>query len=552
MGKIILDDYLTSRGVTEENCRIALNISKQDLAEHTITIKLVREAKRCGNFLSIQLFLDDNPKGVTIGISNYRRKYIDKCVDELTRLTKKKKKKKPRGLWPKEQPFLEWLKQREPVISARQKAMQKKAAEDRKRNLLPISFELIAEFQQQMPNLRLLRKIYNDLQQDISPKFRSSGYRKLEKKLSAVIAYRETDWDARAVAATEENNQISLWEKSKQLSFWDNDLTLILKMDSAGKQMEYQGIAFSLEDIPADYYQVSMLKAQMDQKMVEERFKLLLLEIPRQLDVHIKALQQQAPQHWDKISFLNARDLIFMEGYNHPRFNFHKVMKVNIQTQAEMNNWILEWIVRMEKAIATPSRVDAFTQTILGLIASSPKYGVQTYASWLGNSKAGMLDHKKLDKKLNVASSVTSFRYALKGNTIVSIADKIETLLDYGWLTKATVSTYYLSVLAVTDNGKKILQLLEQGKIKVVATQPPVDIHSHEYWLKEIQQKKHTAYVSFLNTPQTVAKIAKWTEEEVAAMQQTLDEHMNGWRVLAQWKLSKQAIEYKPLRRLLK
>jgi hypothetical protein len=545
MGKIILDDYLTSRGVTEKNCLIALNLSKEELAEHTITIKLVRNAE--GGFWSLQLFLDDNPIGVTIGVSRNRRRSIDKCIDELTRVTKKKKKLQ--GKWPRKQPFFEWFKQREPI---RQQAKQKKAAEERKRNLLPISLELIAEFQQQMPNLRLLRKTYNDLQQDISPKFRSSGYRKLEKKLSAVIAYWETDWDARVVAATEENNQISLWEKNKQLSFWDNDLTLILKMDSAGNQMEYQGIAFSLEDIPTDYYQVSVLKAQMDQKIVEERFKLLLLEIPRQLDVHIKALQQQAPQHWDKISFLNARDLIFMEGYNHPRFNFHKAMNLNIQTQAEMNNWILEWIARVEKAIATPSRVDAFTQTILGLIASSPKYGVQTYASWLGNSKAGMLDHKKLDKKLNVASSVTSFRYALKGNTIVSIADKIETLLDYGWLTKATVSTYYLSVLAVTDNGKKILQLLEQGKIKVVATQPPVDIHSHEYWLKEIQQKKHTAYVSFLNTPQTVAKIAKWTEEEVAAMQQTLDEHMNGWRVLAQWKLSKQAIEYKPLRRLLK
>ncbi|TGO03582.1 hypothetical protein PN36_03620 [Candidatus Thiomargarita nelsonii] len=537
MGKIILDDYLTSRGVTEENCRIALNLTKHDLAEHTITIKLVKEAKECGNFWSLQLFLDDNPKGVTIGVSNSRRKSINKWVDELTRVTKKKKKL--RGKWPRKQPFFEWFKQREPI---RQQAKEKKAAEDRKQNLLPISLQLIANFQKPIPELGPLRKAYNELPQEISPKFRSSGYRKLEKKLSAMIAYWETDWDARAVAATEENKQISLWEKNKQLSFWDNELTLILKMDSTGKQMEYQGIAFNLEDIYTTYHQVPMLKAQMDQKMVEERFKLLLLEIPRQLDAQIKALQQQAPQHWDKISFLNARDLIFMEGYNHPRFNFHKVMKVHIQTQAQMNNWILEWIARVEKAFATASRVDGFTQAILGLIASSPKYGVQTYASWLGNSKAGMLEHKKLDKK---------FRYALKGNTIVSIADKIHALIGYKWLAEATVSTYYLSVLVATDNGKKIWQLLEQGKIKVIATQPPVDIHSHHYWIKEIQQKEHTAYVSFLNTPQSVANLAKWTEEEVAAMQQTLDEHLNGWQVLARWKLSKQSTNYKPLRRLL-
>ncbi|MEN8215984.1 MAG: hypothetical protein ABFS56_06335 [Pseudomonadota bacterium] len=139
----------------------------------------------------------------------------------------------------------------------------------------------------------------------------------------------------------------------------------------------------------------------------------------------------------------------------------------------------------------------------------------------------------------------------MKGNTIISIAAKIQVLIGYGWLAEATVGTYYLSVLVATDNGKKILQLLEQGKIKVIATQPAVDIHSHHYWLKEIQQKEHTAYVSFLNTPQSVANIANWTEEEVAAMQGTLDEHLNGWQVLARWKLSNPSIKYKPLRRLL-
>jgi len=533
MGQIILDHYLTRRGLTEESCRMALNLSEDDLAGHTLKIKLVKKPpkkKKCGPFWSIKLFLGDGSRGVIIGISSYERNDVEKTIADL------KTGKQLRGIGPRNQPLFQWLKKRHEPVQAK----PKKTAQDRKQNLLPISLELIAKFQKQMPNLKLLRKAYNELQQDISPKLRSS--KKLEKKLSAVIAYRETDWAARAVAATEENNQISLWEKNKQLSFWDNDLTLILKMDSTGKQMEYQGIAFSLEDIPAAYHQVPTIKAQMAQKMVEERIKLLLLQIPSQLDAHIKALQQQAPQHWDKISFLNARDLIFMEGYNHPRFNFHKVMNVNIQTQAEMNHWIMKWIARVEKAIATPSRVDAFTQTILGLIASSPKYGVQTYASWLGNSKATMLENKKLDKK---------FRYALKDNTIATIDAEIQALIDYGWLAKATVGTYYLSVLVATDNGKKILQLLEQGKIKVVATQPPVDIHSHHYWLKEIPQKEHTAYVSFLNTPQSVANIANWTEEEVVAMQGTLDEHLNGWQVLARWKLSKPSIKYKPLQRLL-
>ncbi|MEN8220910.1 MAG: hypothetical protein ABFS56_32070 [Pseudomonadota bacterium] len=67
MGKIILDDYLTRRGLTEESCRVGLNISEHDLGEHTLTIKLVKKIKKRGPFWSIQLFLDDERKGVSVG-----------------------------------------------------------------------------------------------------------------------------------------------------------------------------------------------------------------------------------------------------------------------------------------------------------------------------------------------------------------------------------------------------------------------------------------------------------------------------------------------------
>jgi hypothetical protein len=513
---------------------MALNLSEDDLAGRTLRIEFAKRKKKRGPFWSIRLFLGDGSKGVTIGFSSYEKKDVEKTIADL------KAGKQLRGIGPRNQPLFQWLERHRPV-----QAKPKKVTQYRKHNLLQISLRLIAKFQKKMPKLYLLkaelyllREAYNELQQDISLKLCSSEYRKLEKKLSAAIAYWETDWAARAVAATKENYQISLWEKekNKQLSFWDNDLTLILKMNSTGKQMEYQGIAFSLEEISTVCEQVSTFKAEMAQKMAEERSKQLLAQIPSQLDTDIKALQQQTPPHWDKTSFLNERDLIFLEGYNHPRFT-STAMDVDIRTQAQMNHWIMKWIARVEKAFAILSRVNAFTQTILGLIASSPKYGVQTYALWLSNSKAAMLDNKKLDKK---------FRYALKDNTIASIADEIQALIGYGWLVEVTVGAYRLSVLVVTDYGKKILQLLEQGK--VVAT---VDIHSHDYWLKEIRQKGHTAYVSFLNTPQSVANIANWTEEEVAAMQGILDEHMNGWQVLARWKLRNPSIKYKPLQRLL-
>jgi hypothetical protein len=523
MGQIIFDEYLTNRGLTEENCRAALNLSDSDLGEHTLIIKVFKEPKKHGLFHSVQIFLDDKPEGVTIGISGYKESFIKETIAQFS------KSKGLRGIWPKKkQPFLQWFKknQRKPKLSVLY----------RKHYLLPISLQLVKNFQTKMPKWHMLKTAYNVFQQ-----YHSKKYKKLENKLYAMIAYREADWAARAVAATEVNNHISLW---------DNKKNIILKMDSTGNQMEYQSIIFSLEDISDVYNQVEAFNAKMAQKIVELQITDLLAQ--NRLHVRIKALQQQAEQQWDKLSLLSAIDLKFLEGYNHPRFNFYKELKTNIQTQAQMEGWIAAWIGRVENMIATPSRVDAATQTILKLIANSAKYGIKTYAMWLGNSNASTLLGKRLNQKC---------RYALKNSyTIAAIVAKIETLIDYQWLKITTIGRQELPVLVVTDTGQKLLQLLEQKKIKVTPAEPAtvvfqaaktVDVHSHLHWLKEIQHKKQTAYVSFLNTPQSVANIANWTDDEVAQMQRTLNEQLKGWQVLAQWKLSKHPIKYKPLQRLL-
>jgi hypothetical protein len=78
-----------------------------------------------------------------------------------------------------------------------------------------------------------------------------------------------------------------------------------------------------------------------------------------------------------------------------------------------------------------------------------------------------------------------------------------------------------------------------------------VDVHSHIHWLEQIQQQEHTAYVDFLNTPQSIANIAMWTEDEIVAMQLLLNERLKDWQVLATWKLRKHPATYKPLQRLL-
>ncbi|MEN8214944.1 MAG: hypothetical protein ABFS56_00905 [Pseudomonadota bacterium] len=253
MGQIIFDEYLTNLGLTEENFRAALNLSDSEFGEHTLKIKLVKEPKKRGLFCSIQIFLDDKQKGITIGISGYKESFIEETIAELS-----KGKRRRRGIWPKKkQPFLQWLKENQPKQSEKERQREKAAAEYRKSNLLPISLQLVKNFQTKMPELHILKTAYNVFQQ-----YHSKKYKKLENKLYAVIAYREADWAARAVAATEENNQISLWDKKQNL---------ILKMDSTGNQMEYQSIIFSLKDISDVYNQVEAFNAEMAQKIVEVR-----------------------------------------------------------------------------------------------------------------------------------------------------------------------------------------------------------------------------------------------------------------------------------------
>ncbi|MDM8561836.1 hypothetical protein QUF54_00600, partial [Candidatus Marithioploca araucensis] len=349
------------------------------------------------------------------------------------------------------------------------------------------------------------------------------------------IAYKQDHFLDRATAAIRQYHRILIL---------DQEQNLILQVSVSGGKIEYQGITFTLKQIRTACNRVYTLKVEITQKLTEQNLAKLLAQIPAHLEAKIKALQQQEEQYWDKLSLLNTIDLKFFEGYKCAHFNFYKVVNINFQTQAQMNDWISAWIERVETAIAAPSLADVSTKKILGLIACSPKYGTQTYAKWLCNSKEKTLENKNLDK---------TFRAALGNNTIVAIVAKIEAYIDYQWLTIITMGIHKLPVLILTKKGKKVLQRLEQKKIKTVATQSVkvIEAHSHIYWLKQIQQQGHIAYVNFLNTPQSIANIAIWTKDEIVAMQQLLNERLKAWQVLAKWKLSKHPIKYKPLQRLL-
>ncbi|KHD07426.1 hypothetical protein PN36_00535 [Candidatus Thiomargarita nelsonii] len=414
-------------------------------------------------------------------------------------------------------------------IRAEKKAKRQKAQEDQKLNLLPYTLRALIRCQKDLPDLKVLKNALETLHQ-LSNNLKNIDV--TEQRLSVAIAYKQDNFSDRAAAAIQQDNHILIL---------DHEQNLILKVSVGIGKIEYQGIVFTLKQIRTACRHVQTLKAQMGRKLAEQCLATLLAEIPGHLEVKIKALQKQAEQHWDKLAFLNTVDFKFLEDYQRPRFNlnFYQMLDSDIQTQSQLNDWISGWIGRVEAAIAAPSLVDAFILTILKLIASSPKYGIQTYAMWLGNSKAKSLDDKKLDKK---------FRAALGDNTIAAIAAKIEACIEYKWLKITAVGTHHLPVLVVTAKGKKVLKLVKPTK---QAAQLTVNIHSHLYWLDQIQQEEQTAYVNFLNSPQSIANIANWSQDEVVAIQRLLNERLKAWQVLANWKLSKHPIKYKPLQRLV-
>jgi hypothetical protein len=409
----------------------------------------------------------------------------------------------------------------------RQKKAEAKKA--RQQNPLPYALQLLTQRQKQMPEVSALENALETLHK--LPK-KSEESKELDKKLSVALAYKQDTNLERATSGIEENNQISIF---------DHEQNLILKVSLDGSKIEYQGIVFTLKQIRNACNRVFNLKAEIEQKLAKKNLTKLLAQIPTNLDAKIKSLQEQFEQHLDKLYLLDAKDWKFIEGYKRPRFNFYQ-LNSSIQTQDQMNDWISAWIERVETAIAAPSPADASTKSILGLIASSPKYGIKTYAMWLGNSKAKTLEDKNLDK---------NFRAALQDNTIVAIASKIEAYITYQWLAITKVGINNLPVLVITKIGKKVLELLEQKKTLPTIPAKVIDAHSHIHWLKQIQQQEHTAYIEFLNTPQSIANIAIWTKDEILAMQQLLNERLKAWQVLAKWKLSKHPIKYKPLQLLL-
>ena len=413
-------------------------------------------------------------------------------------------------------------------------AKKQQEREAKKRNLLAYTLQSLTQCQTEMPEVKVLKDALETLHQLPN---KTEEHQELDEMLSVAIAYKQDNFSDRATAAV---------QQLKQILILDNEQNLILKESIEGK-IEYHGIVFTLKRVRAAYNRTYALKAENENKLAEQNRAKVLAQIPANFDAKVKALQQQAEQHWDKLSLFNPIDLKFLEGYKcRPSFNFYKVVNANIQTYAQMNDWIGAWIERVETAVAAPSLVDVSTQTILELIADSPKFGIQTYAMWLGNSKAKNLEKRRLNK---------TFRAALGDYSIVAIATKIEAYVDYQWLTIIAVGAHKLPVLKLTKRGKKVLQLLIQKKIKIVEPEPEpvkvVDVHSHIHWLKQIQQQEHTAYVDFLNTPQSIANIAMWTEDEIVAMQLLLNERLKDWQVLATWKLRKHPATYKPLQRLL-
>jgi hypothetical protein len=119
-----------------------------------------------------------------------------------------------------------------------------------------------------------------------------------------------------------------------------------------------------------------------------------------------------------------------------------------------MIQWVEGWITRIKGVFAQPLPVNNPIHSILSLISLSPKFGVKTYAMWLGNSQAKVLERKSLNKH---------FRSKLAQYSIANIVQEIERIIRNGWANVIEVGRHDLPVLILTPQGKKFLESLRKG-----------------------------------------------------------------------------------------
>ncbi len=622
MGKIILDQYLIDRGLTQNIFCDAYKFSLDELESMTLEFRVIKEDKKKGIFWKMQLFVDGNSPGIDFCLCGYSESIIQQTISEIKYdPSAPLSKQKIKGLGPKNKPFLQWLNEKLNAINSiyqqqenkkiirAQKAEKKKKnrlqkAEEREKNLLSISLQAIKSFQKILLGGNLLSDNYTFLlnYRELLTEHNFEKFTEFKNKIDAMTHFAGIEFTDIACSALEKGTVTSIFDSQNKLI-----LTIKLKQKQKQKRKQdlieqvenYHGVNLDGKFIPNFKKQILTLVKKINKSIVQKKFGQLLSEIPEELDSAAKNIQKQFEKQWDKnVTLLTAGDVTaadfeFLEQYGKKNYYFHNLIN-EIQTGKELEKWIHLWIERLNKYLSEPSLLTIPYITILQIVESSPKYGVRTYAMWLGNSKAKILRSKNLD---------ITFQHKLKHYTIDQIARQIENVINYGWLRINRIGRHELPVLGLTETGKKILIVIKEnilpekieivsGKTEIVsgktetvpwkteivlektehvpvqhspATNPvfqqfaglepvcqeAVVIDQYPCLLEKIKNKDRTAWVDFLSSSQNVAQIVDWNQGQIEEICQALNNIMEGWKPLAKWKLIKHPIKYKILARLL-
>lgn len=292
---------------------------------------------------------------------------------------------------------------------------------------------------------------------------------------------------------------------------------------------------------------------QMSRQRRQEQLQEICARLPGGIGDRVRHLRQEFHRHLEKRCLLEKKDLYFLEKYGTPQFDILRCLPKPDSVE-KVISWAMDWEERVKMALERPLPANFHTMIVLGLIASSPKYGVKTYAMWLGNSRAKALEKKSLDKE---------FRGKLgEIFSIEAIAEEIDRLIRMGWLRMTRVGKHELPVVVLADAGREVFSSLRKEKAPKVPS-PVVEVQMatavsalkkvdvRQQLLDSLHREERHAWISFLQTAYAVQDIALWSEEAVAEIRRALDEKMAGWEVPAQWQLARHPRKYKSLERLL-
>jgi len=600
MGKIILDQHLIDLGLTEDIFCKAYKLSIDELKD-IISLKIIQREKtvkqnhtKSGeNVWEMELFIENPSKGipiksVPIGMCGNSDKVISQFVEqvklEALYPSPLSVKNKIKGRGPKKESFLKWFDRNINInINHTSKKYLKglekeKKREERKKDLVNISLNAIKKFQNIIIKDNHLNESYDCFLKysKLLMAYDPRQFTKIKSKIETLIEFVKEDLSEVVCSATEDNKNI--------ISLFDSDDKLLIKIKEEGQFLKIEqykqysaGVNYLVNFRQRGFInQVLVLAGKAEEQIRVKKLNKFLQSISNELDHAIREIQKELNANWEKLYLLEMHDFINLDyemvhNYGKQDLSF-KNFHYSIDSLKDFEKKIWPWVEEMKQYLSEPFVVTEAVITILKLVESSPKYGVRTYAMWLGNSNAKSLSDKNLDN---------DFRHTLKNYSIDRIAQKIDDIIyDYEWLQVRKIGYYNNPVLFLTKAGQKILEhdtnnsfsysQYTQSKpsienedknqdnkkgINNKKDKPQevkaVELFPYQNLIEHIENKDKKAWINFLSSAQNITQVANWDKYQISTLSVLLNKNMEGWKAVAKWKLLKHPIKYKNLERLL-